>query len=200
MLSCSGLLIDVSHQMNLSRDNIGNLAKYVPPTIANGKVYMASFSSNVCVYGLLGGGTIANGTYKVINRNSGLVLDVDHQSTTNGSPLQQWIYNNGGNQHWAVTNIGGNQYRIVGVQSGRTLEVPGSSTANGTFLDILDWNNGANQKWTITPTSGGYNSVVNVNSGKSMEVFGGLGATTNGAPVDQWSGTQFNQQWSFQAP
>jgi len=29
-----------------------------------------------------------------------------------------------------------------------------------------------------------------------MEVFGGVGATQPGAPVDQWSGTQFNQQWS----
>jgi len=144
---------------------------------------------------------LANGTYKVIARHSSLALDVAHQSTTNGSPVQQWTYNGGNNQRWNVTSLGGNTYSIVGVQSGRTLEVPGSSTANGTLLDIWDSNNGANQKWNITPTDSGYYSVINVNSGLAMEVFGGVGATTNGAAVDQWHyGSGFNQQWSFQAP
>ena len=49
-------------KQNAARDNIGKFAKYVPPTIANGKVYMASFGTNsaqvgatgqVVVYGLL---------------------------------------------------------------------------------------------------------------------------------------------------
>ncbi|MCZ7358131.1 MAG: hypothetical protein O8C66_09445 [Candidatus Methanoperedens sp.] len=35
------------------RDDIGEAAKFCPPTIANGKVYMASFSGGVAVYGLL---------------------------------------------------------------------------------------------------------------------------------------------------
>ncbi len=34
------------------RDSVGSLAKFVPPTIANGKVYMASFSRKLQVYGL----------------------------------------------------------------------------------------------------------------------------------------------------
>jgi len=142
----------------------------------------------------------ANGTYKAIVRHSGLALDVDHQSITNGSPIQQWTYNAGNNQRWTLARLSGSVYKITGVQSGRVLEVPGSSTANGTLLDIRDSNNGLNQKWTITPTDSGYYSVVNVNSGKSMEVLGGVGALTNGAPVDQWSGFQNNQQWTFQAP
>ena len=49
---------DVSHElwnsrMNAARDDLGNFAKYVPPTIANGRVYMASFSNQINVYGLL---------------------------------------------------------------------------------------------------------------------------------------------------
>jgi len=49
-------------KQNAARDNIGKFAKYVSPTIANGKVYMASFGINsaqigatgqVVVYGLL---------------------------------------------------------------------------------------------------------------------------------------------------
>jgi hypothetical protein len=40
-------------QMNSSRDAVGNYAKFSPPTIANGKVYLATFSGQLQVYGLL---------------------------------------------------------------------------------------------------------------------------------------------------
>jgi hypothetical protein len=36
-----------------ARDSVGNLAKFVPPTVANGKVYLATFSNRLNVYGLL---------------------------------------------------------------------------------------------------------------------------------------------------
>jgi hypothetical protein len=39
--------------MNPARDSIGRFAKFVCPTIANGKVYMATFSNRLNVYGLL---------------------------------------------------------------------------------------------------------------------------------------------------
>jgi hypothetical protein len=35
------------------RDSVGNFAKYVAPTVANGKVYVATFSNKLNVYGLL---------------------------------------------------------------------------------------------------------------------------------------------------
>src|SRR5579871_1080752 len=38
--------------MNAQRDSIGRFAKFVVPTIANGKVYMATFSNKLIVYGL----------------------------------------------------------------------------------------------------------------------------------------------------
>ena len=41
-------------KQNEGRDDVGNFAKFCPPTIANGKVYMATFSGKVIVYGLLG--------------------------------------------------------------------------------------------------------------------------------------------------
>jgi hypothetical protein len=38
--------------MNPQRDNLGEAAKFCPPTIANGKVYMATFSGYLVVYGM----------------------------------------------------------------------------------------------------------------------------------------------------
>jgi hypothetical protein len=48
---------DVAHELwnsnwNSKRDSIGTFAKFVFPTIANGKVYMATFSNKLNVYGL----------------------------------------------------------------------------------------------------------------------------------------------------
>jgi hypothetical protein len=52
---------DVSHELWNSeqfsvRDSVGSYAKFVPPTVANGKVYLATFSNRMNVYGLLPGG------------------------------------------------------------------------------------------------------------------------------------------------
>lgn len=41
-----------SGQLN-ARDSVGNFAKFVAPTVANGKVYLATFSNRLNVYGLL---------------------------------------------------------------------------------------------------------------------------------------------------
>jgi hypothetical protein len=38
---------------DLSRDDLGTWAKWTPPTVANGKVYAATFSNQLVVYGLL---------------------------------------------------------------------------------------------------------------------------------------------------
>jgi|SRR5579859_153133 len=39
--------------MNAARDGLGTLAKFVAPTVANGKIYVATFSHRLVVYGLL---------------------------------------------------------------------------------------------------------------------------------------------------
>jgi hypothetical protein len=39
--------------MNASRDGSGNYAKFVPPLVTDGKVFLATFSKQVLVYGLL---------------------------------------------------------------------------------------------------------------------------------------------------
>jgi hypothetical protein len=38
--------------MNAARDGFGNFAKFVPPLVANGRVYVATWSDQVAVYGL----------------------------------------------------------------------------------------------------------------------------------------------------
>lgn len=40
-------------KLNPARDDVGSFAKFVPPTVAGGKVYLATFSKQLHVYGLL---------------------------------------------------------------------------------------------------------------------------------------------------
>ena len=40
-------------EMNAARDSLGKLAKFCPPTIAHGRVYLSTFSGELHVYGLL---------------------------------------------------------------------------------------------------------------------------------------------------
>ncbi len=189
-------------RQNQSRDDIGNFAKYCPPTVVNGKVYMPSFSGTVCVYGLLGSvtGPIANGTYKIINRNSGLAMDVKGASTANGAVVQQYTYGGGNNQRWTVTNVGGGQYKIIGVQSGLALDVVGAGTANGTAIDIWPYGGGANQLWSFIATSGGYYRMIPANAASTaLDVPNS--ATTNGVALQIWvANGGNNQQWALQAP
>jgi hypothetical protein len=42
-------------QDDATRDGLGNWAKFSPPTIANGKAYVGTFSNELVVYGLLAG-------------------------------------------------------------------------------------------------------------------------------------------------
>lgn len=147
----------------------------------------------------IGVSPVANGTYKIINRNSGKALDVFNNLTANGSRVDQWTYNGGNNQRWVVTQLGGGQYKIVGVQSGRALDVVSQSTADGASIDIWDYNGGENQKWLLLPTSSGYYKVISAHSARLLDVNGGSSA--DGANVIQWHDTGGNnQQWIFQAP
>jgi hypothetical protein len=158
-----------------------------------------TITTSTAMYQTSAGQTISNGTYKIINRNSGLALDVKGKLTANSTAVDQWTYTGSTNQQWMVTSLGGGQYEITGIQSGRALDVNGQLTADGTAIDIYDYKASANQKWTITATSGGYYAVVGVQSGKPMEVAGN--STTAGALVDIFTNhSGNNQQWIFQAP
>jgi hypothetical protein len=186
-LDADGVAVSSDFYLRLTGDGGKMLKGLIPYTTAHPTPHMIS------------SGPLANGTYKIINRNSGLALDASGQATANGTAIQQWGYNGGGNQRWIVTNIGSGQYSITGVQSNRSLDVTAQSSADGAKIELYDSNNGDNQKWIITATSGGYYSIKGVQSNKMMEVAGN--STTAGALVQQWSSTGANsQQWAFQTP
>jgi Ricin-type beta-trefoil lectin domain-like/Putative Ig domain len=141
--------------------------------------------------------TVANGTYKIINRNSGQALDVVGSNNANGAAIDQWPYSGANNQRWTVTNLGGGKYKIIGVASGRSLDISGGYGN----LEIWDYNGGVNQQWIFAATSGGYYYITSGDLGSQfgLEVPGS--SMSNGTLLDMWSiNGGNNQQWILQAP
>jgi uncharacterized protein (TIGR03437 family) len=56
----SNLAVELwNSDMNRGRDGMGRVTKFANPTVANGKVYVPTLANAVTVYGLLGGGVVA---------------------------------------------------------------------------------------------------------------------------------------------
>jgi lysophospholipase L1-like esterase len=190
------------HYINTSGWLTQGTSDYLPDNVhpsVSGHIKAANLLKPILQPYVGGSPLIANGTYKIINRNSGLALDAYGQATANGTLIQQYTYGGTSNQKWAVTSLGNGRYKIIGVQSGRSLDITGQLTADGTAVELYDYNGGNNQQWEVIPTSGGYYAINSVQSGKPIEVSGQ--STAAGAAVDLYSSNGGNhQQWIFAAP
>jgi Ricin-type beta-trefoil lectin domain-like len=130
--------------------------------------------------------------YEIVNRNSGLIMDVSGNSKNAGAQVIQWTNHNGANQQWTLVPDGAN-YQVVNRNSGLVLDVSGASTNAGTQL--IQWTNynGLNQQWFLVP-DGGYDVIVNVKSNLVTDIAGA--STSGGAQVIQWPfHNGLNQQW-----
>jgi hypothetical protein len=134
--------------------------------------------------------------YKILNRNSGLSVDVASGSTSDGARVVQWGYNNVANQHWRFESAGSGAFEISSQKSGKLIDVDRASTAdNATVLQWAD-NDGANQRWQLVDAGNGYSKLRNVNSGKVLAVSGS--STAAGAQIVQVTDTGANsQQWQI---
>jgi outer membrane protein assembly factor BamB len=193
-----------NNQENTARDDCDNYAKFVPPTVANGRVYLASFgttqtkSGEVCAYGLLPSGAtlIPDGNYLITSVRSGQALDNPAFSMVNGTVMQQYPVNNGINQHWTVHNIGNNVITLTNVASGQSLDVVAGSTANSALVDQYPYHGVAWQQWNVIPASGGSFALTSVHSGQALDVDGG--GMTPTEKIDQYPYTGATcQQWIF---
>ncbi len=192
-----------SHQ-NATRDDCNNYAKFIPPTVANGKVYLPSFgtaqtnSGQVCVYGQLAAAPnlIADGTYIVTSVHSGMAIDDPGFSTTYGKVMTQYPVNKGTNQQWVLHNLGSNIITLTNVASNQVLEVTGGSKSNSALVDQYPYGNNPWQQWQVISVGSGAYELTNVNSGQALDVDGG--GTIVSEQLDQYPYKAASwQQWKF---
>lgn len=149
---------------------------------------------NTITYGDQDFGNSVGAYYKLVNRNSGLVLGVTGGSQANGAQLIQWTDTGAEDQAWHVTTTGG-VTKFGNRNSGQVIGIWQGSTAEG--ADAVQWldTGAANQEWTLEAT-GSYYKILNVASGMVLGVNGG--STSAGAAIVQWADTgATNQQWQL---
>ncbi len=198
---------NVSYLVGFLNDNLYNLATATPANAGLGPTQGAQAAFGwwptytwAAPTNGGGGSTIANGTYRLMARHSGLALEVQGAATANGAQIVQYNYFGGNHQRWTVTNTGSNQYSIIGVASGRAIDINNASTSNGAKVQLWDYWGGNMQKFTFTAQSGGYYRISPVHApGKALDVQ--WGSTSPSTIVQQWDWVGSTaQQWSVLAP
>nr|ASF57710.1 PR2455 [Piromyces rhizinflatus] len=132
---------------------------------------------------------IPDGTYKLINRHSGLAL-----SLKNGSNAIQSADTNDKSQQWTISDDGG--YRLLNVEAGKVLDVEGDSKNDGGNVIVWRDQSSFNQRWSIENTDDGYVVFINLSSGKVLDVE--YESVSDGANIHQWTNRSApNQQWKL---
>ncbi|AUG81724.1 Ricin-type beta-trefoil lectin domain protein [Kitasatospora sp. MMS16-BH015] len=158
--------------------------------------------------------TAAAGTFRIVNRYSGLVLGL---SGTTGrlaetTPGRNWTDTSGSSvgggrtgaeQTLTLTASGTAPVPVSDgahtlTAGGKALDDPNHSTSPGTQLITWSPNGGSNQSWVFTRQSDGSYQIVNGQSQLCMDVSGG--STSPGAAIIQWTCTGgANQRWMVSA-
>jgi beta-glucanase (GH16 family) len=142
-------------------------------------------------------GTVTSGgVYKILNRNSGKVLDVTGSSSADGAQIIQWYDNGGDSQKWEFWNLNNGYYKIVNKRSGKLMDIYGASTADG--ANNIQWydNGGYNQQWKLIDAGGGYYKIQNRNSGKLLDIYGASRADGT-ADIQWYDNGGYNQMWQL---
>ena len=152
---------------------------------------------NVSVTAAGSTGFNSSSNYKIVNRNSGLALEVVGNSTAAGATLDQNTYTGSKNQLWTLT-AAGSYYTITNVNSNLLLDDLNKTTTNGSAVGQEAANGGTDQQWNIVPVGSGYYTIGNVLSNMVLDVY--QRSTATGTKVDQWtSNGGTNQQCSIVA-
>jgi alpha-L-fucosidase 2 len=122
-------------------------------------------------------------TCRLVNRLTGLVMDVDGASDSDGAAVLQWHWSGAANQKWRLQVGYGGGYRFKSVKSDKVLDNPGSSTTAGERLAQWADTFSRNQWWKPLPTTAGYVQLVNVASGLCLDIEGA--SVTPGARLVQ---------------
>ncbi len=145
---------------------------------------------------------VIDGTYLLVNRNSGMVIEVPNGSTSNGTCLQQNTNSDETYQQWVVepvdSSIGEDfsYFSIKAVHSNQALDLYNFSLEDGASIDVWTFNEGHNQQWYLNYVEDGWFYIRSKYSAKCLDVIDS--STTSGANIIQnnLNGSK-SQQWRF---
>ena len=90
----------------------------------------------------------SDGTIRLINVNSGYVLDYNESANS----YEQWDWHGGLNQRWQISKSQEGNYYIRNMSNNHAMNVLNGSTDNGQYVVDYEYNGGINQQWQLVPT------------------------------------------------
>ena len=172
---------------NYSGDNGGQIAQQNWEGYPNQKWMLMETAQNSDVY-------------KIVNMNSGKVLEVGGYSVVNGGTIQQWDYVGISSQKWQIVATSGGYFKLINSGSGLALTVPYPLTQTGLQLQQYTYQGSVNQQWAfdeVNPLDSGLNYRITArNSEKAMDVSGSSYAdataiyqwtVVNDSPFQKWT-------------
>lgn len=92
---------------------------------------------------------VANGQYYIVNSQTGQVLSVYGQSTSNQANVDLEKNYQASSQVWEISHDSKGYITFKNIGSGKVLDVAGANTASGTNLQIYESNGTRAQKWVV---------------------------------------------------
>ncbi|MBD9266441.1 MAG: 1,4-beta-N-acetylmuramidase, partial [Bifidobacterium bifidum] len=103
----------------------------------------------------------SDGSYEIVNVNSGKALDVRNGVAENNAVVQQYSRNNSQAQRWFIRDSGAGYY-LQSALGNWVLDLSGGNTANGAAIRLYEPNGTASQLFVVS------SSDVNIATGVSM--------------------------------
>jgi len=142
---------------------------------------------------------ISGATYKITNKQNGVCLTIDNDSTQLGSKIITSEFKNRNTQRFIMSYTDYGFYKIKTHDNDKViLNMSYVSKDNGAELEIYSDFNGYNQQWTLLPTKyDGYFMIVNRNSEKCLEINSKLSKNMHQVVQNVYNGSD-NQLWKFE--
>lgn len=213
VVSSSEVSVPVNAAVNIKSAGKSNLVFDVPGASTANSARIQLYAANGTNAQKFRFQQIGNGTYNIVNVNSGKVLDVYGASASNGAVLQQYDSNGTVAQQWTVRNYGDGKISLMSVNANKAIDVPGANYSSNVALQLYSPNDTAAQQWIIEKfktmrdrlneqaakhrqdlPDGTYSFGSKLKTNMKMDVYGA--SRSDCANVQLWTGNGTNaQRW-----
>ena len=139
----------------------------------------------------------SDGSYEIINVNSGKALDVRNGVAENNAIVQQYSRNNSRAQRWFIRDSGAGYY-LQSALGNWVLDLSGGNTANGAAIRLYTPNGTASQLFVVSSSdvniATGVSMIITSVANKKLVTDVTSASTANGARVQLYSSNNTNAQ------
>jgi hypothetical protein len=138
---------------------------------------------------------VSGRSYYIVNKDSGLQLDVSGASQNAGASIIEWPAHTQANQRWTLNELYRGIWTIRAAHSGQAMDLESYNTADSAPVKQYAYSGNPNQQWIVSSSSNGAYTIASNYSKKLLSVAD----KTAGTAAKQRSDQQGSglQRWYF---